>query len=389
MRFATEAMRARRSMTELCQQFGMARPTGYKWVRRFEARGRSGLGDQKRQPRRSPTQVSALHRERIRRARRRWRHWGARKIAAILVREHGRAGAPSERAIGKWLQRMELTVPRRQRRRRGAVVVLPPLTPARYPNHVWTLDFKGWSRTQQGRRIEPLTVRDLFSRYALSIKALPHQQWRLVQREMKRLFRRYGLPEIVRTDNGHPFSSSGAAGLSRLSAWWVSLGIRLERIQPGHPEQNGSHEQFHAELKAEATQPPSTTLRAAQRRWRRWQQRYNQERPHQALGMKTPATLYRKSRRRWKKKAAIRHPKSWPQRRVRRHGEIKWQGRLRYIGEALIGQRVALDLIQPHQTNVYFANVLLGQLHAADAGGLRPAAYVRPASATPNPDAKV
>jgi transposase InsO family protein len=388
MRFVIEAIQARRKMTQLCQEYGISRRVGYKWVQRFQAEGRRGLRDKPRVALQPPRRLSPLWLGRIRRARRKRRHWGARKIGALLRREHGVEGAPSERVIGKWLQRLGLTTARRRRRRWGAAVLRPPLTPAFWVNHVWTADFKGWWLTQGGQRVEPLTVRDLFSRFALTIKALPRQSWRLVQREMRRLFRRHGLPEIIRVDNGHPFGSCGAAGLSRLSAWWTSLGIGVEHIAPGHPEQNGSHEQFHAELKAEATQPPSTTLRAAQRRLRRWQRQYNQERPHQSLGMKTPASVYYAGGRARKKRATVTYPKAWPQRRVRRHGEIKWQGRLRYIGEAFRGGRVALESIQPDQTNVYFANVLLGQLHAADAGGLRPAAYVRPASATSAPNAK-
>jgi putative transposase len=358
-------------------------------VKRFRAEGRRGLRDKTRAPLQSPRRLSPLWLGRIRRARRKRRHWGARKIRAILRREFGAVGAPSERTIGQWLQRLKLTVPRRRRRRRGATVILAPLTRPRRAYHVWTADFKGWSLTQKGQRVEPLTVRDLYSRYVLTIKALPSQSWRLVQREMRRLFQRHGLPEIIRTDNGHPFGSKGPAGLSQLSAWWTSLGIRVERIAPGHPEQNGSHEQFHAELKAEAMQPPPTSLRAAQRRWRRWQRQYNQERPHQSLGMKPPGSFYRHSRRVWKKRGEAKYPQSWPQRRVRRHGEIKWQGRLRSIGEALIGQRVGLKPMGLDQANVYFYNVLLGELHASDAGGLRPTAYVRPASEPPTPNTKV
>jgi len=389
MRFVIEAIRARRTMLELCQQYGISRPVGYKWVRRFQAEGRRGLRDRRRTPLRSPRRLSPLWQRRIRRARRRWRHWGAQKIGEVLRREHGASGAPSERAIGQWLRRLKLSVPRRRRRRWGAALQLPGLTAAVRANQVWTVDFKGWYLTRQGQRVEPLTVRDLFSRYALTIQALPSQKWRLVQREMKRLFRRHGLPEIIRADNGHPFASKGPAGLSQLSAWWTSLGIRVEHIAPGHPEQNGSHEQFHGELKAEATQPPPTTLRAAQRRLRRWQRQYNQERPHQSLNLKAPSSLYRPSRRIWKKTIKVVYPKTWPQRRVRRHGEIKWRGRQRFIGEALIGHRVALQSLGLDQTNVYFCDVQLGELHQADAGGLRPTAYVRPASAPPDGKAKV
>jgi len=182
MRFATEAIRARRTMTELCQQYGISRQVGYKWVSRFKADRRRGLGNQRRDPVRSPRRLSLLWQGRIRRARRRWRHWGAQKIGAILRREYGASKAPSERVIGKWLKRMELTMPRRRRRRLGAAVTRLELTPARRANHVWTGDFKGWFLTRQGQRVEPLTVRDLYSRYALTIKALPSQKWRPVQR---------------------------------------------------------------------------------------------------------------------------------------------------------------------------------------------------------------
>ena len=251
------------------------------------------------------------------------------------------------------------------------------------------MDFKGWSLTLGGQKVEPLTVRDLFSRYALTIKALPSQKWRLVQREMRRLFRRHGLPEIIRTDNGHPFGSRGPAGLSQLSAWWTSLGIGVEHIAPGHPEQNGSHEQFHSAIKAEVMQPPPATLRAAQRRLRRWQREYNQERPHQSLALKSPGSIYRNSRRAWEKAGQVKYPANWSQRRVRRHGEIKWQGRLRSIGDALMGHQVGLKPVGSDQVNVYFCNVLLGELHSSDVGGLRPAAYVRPTSEPPASNAKV
>jgi transposase InsO family protein len=354
-------------------------------VRRFKAQGRRGLRDRKRRPLKSPRRLSLLWQRRVRRLRGKRRHWGAKKLWAILRREHGRADAPSERTIGRWLQRLKLTAPRRKRRRWGAVVERAPLTQPSRAHPVWTADFKGWSLTLGGRKIEPLTVRDLYSRYTLTIKALPSQDWRPVQREMKRLFRRHGLPKIIRVDNGHPFGSTGPAGLSSLSAWWTSLGIAVEHIAPGHPEQNGSHEQFHGEIKSEITQPPAATLRAAQRRFRRWQKEYNQERPHQALGLKCPAGLYRKSPQTWKKSEEAIYPKTWAQRRVRGHGEIKWQGRLRKIGEALIGYRVGIKPVKADQVNVYFYNVLLGELHSSDVSGLRPTAYVRPTSESTDP----
>src|SRR6185436_5218947 len=210
--------------------------------------------------------------------------------------------------------------------------------------HVWTVDFKGWFRTQDGGRVEPLTVRDLFSRYLLTIRLLPDQRWEPVQRIFLRLFRQYGYPSVIRMDNGQPFGSSGALGLSRLSAWWTALGIRVEFIAPGHPEQNGGHEQMHRVLKAETTRPASRHPRAQQRRTDRWVWAYNQIRPHEALGQKLPAQLYR-GRPTRTRQVALKYPAGWDVRRVRSNGQIKWRGRKRFIGEAFVGYPIGLKLV--------------------------------------------
>jgi hypothetical protein len=243
-------------------------------------------------------------------------------------------------------------------------------------NHVWTVDFKGWFKTADGQRVEPLTVRDLFSRYILGIRLLPDQQWWRVRAVFIRLFARFGKPKVIRADNG--FGSNGPAGLSRLSAWWTALGIRVEFLEPGHPEQNGAHEQMHREFKADLTQPPSSRTRAQQRRIDRWITYYNQERPHEALGGHTPAQRYCPARaQRCPVVPALIYPAPWEVRRVRSNGQIRWRGRLRFIGEPFVGLKVGLKPIRGRSRFVYLARVLLGELRATDAGGIRPAKYER------------
>jgi hypothetical protein len=195
------------------------------------------------------------------------------------------------------------------------------------------------------------------------------------------LFGRYGQPKVIRADNGGPFASNGPGRLSRLSAWWTALGIRAEFIDPGHPEQNGAHEQFHRLLKAETTKPVSSTRRAQQRRINRWLSTYNLKRPHEALGQRPPADFYRAGRGSKAKRLAkhtYTYPAGWSVRRVRSNGQIRWQGRLRFIGEAFIGHCVGLKRISGQEQEVYFRWVLLGVLRCSDPGGLRPAAYARP-----------
>jgi hypothetical protein len=238
------------------------------------------------------------------------------------------------------------------------------------------VDFKGWFRTGDGQRIEPLTVRDLFSRYLLVVCLLKDQSWVPVRRIFIRLFREKGYPDIIRVDNGQPFGSTGSLGLSRLSAWWTALGIRVQFIAPGHPEQNGGHEQMHRVLKAETTRPASQNRRSQQRRTNRWTRTYNQVRPHEALAQRPPAEIYhpKESQRRV---IALNYPKGWQVRRVRSNGEIKWRGRKRFIGEAFVGYPVGLKGQDGGQWEVRFAKLLIGQLWDSDTGGMRPSRYAR------------
>lgn len=376
LEFVKLALQAQQTMSRLCRRFGWSRKSGYKWKRRFEEEGARGLRDRTRRPHRSPQQTAAGWLTRIRRLRRQHRSWGSRKLRARLGKQYPGQGPPSARTIGHWLRRMKLNVRGRRRSRRGPQIQPKGLTQARRSNQVWTVDFKGWFRTQDGRRVDPLTVRDMFSRYVLTIRLLADQKVGPVRREFRRLFGENGYPTIIRVDNGSPFASTGAAGLSQLSAWWTALGIRVEFIAPGHPEQNGAHEQMHRVLKAETTRPTSRHRRAQQRRTTRWVGDYNAIRPHEGLQQRTPTEVYR-AQPGPARRLALSYPRRWAVRRVRSNGQIKWRGRKRSMGEAFVGYPVGLKPSGPDQCTVYFAGLLIGELRESDLGGMRPARYVR------------
>jgi putative transposase len=377
LKFVKLALMAQQSMARLCRLFGISRKSGYKWKARFLQEGRRGLEDRTRRPHRSPTRTSCRWLTRIRRLRRKHRSWGSRKLASRLRKKYPGQRAPSARTIGKWLKRLQLQRRARRRSRLGPSLKRRALTAARWSNHVWTVDFKGWFRTQDGRRVEPLTVRDLFSRYLLSIRLLEDQSWKPVQRIFAKLFRQYGYPVAMRMDNGSPFGTKGPAGFSRLSAWWTALGIRVEFIVPGHPEENGAHEQMHRVLKAETTRPSSVHRRAQQRRTDRWVQTYNEIRPHEGLKQRVPAEVYRRGRQRPRRGVSLKAPRGWMVRRVRSNGQIKWLGRKRFVGEAFVGYPVSLKSLTQDRSGVYFAGLLIGELWESDAGGIRPAKYAR------------
>lgn len=374
-------LRREHSVSGLCRSLGISRKTAYKWLRRFTEGGRRELKDHSRRPQRVPLRMRRKWIERIAQARRRYRHWGPKKIQTCLLRQYGQA--PATATIARWLQRLQLTTPRRRRPRKACWIKLAQLTSARAPNQVWTADFKGWFRSGDGQRLEPLTVRDLFSRYVLVVRLLPNQRWQPTQAVFRQLFQRYGLPQVIRTDNGGPFASTGPAGLSRLSAWWTTLGIRVEFIRPGHPEENGAHEQMHRRLKAETARPPAPTRQGQQHRLTGWVKNYNHIRPHEGLGQAVPASKYQKSRNPLPRhKRLLKYPDRWLQRQVRSNGEIKWHGRKRFIGEAFVGQRIGLKPLQPGVQAVYFSTLLIGHLHEADLGAMRPAVYHRQMTTT-------
>jgi transposase InsO family protein len=365
----------RESVSALCRGWRISRQSAYKWWRRHQAAGIEGLREASRAPRRQPRKLTAKWSERIAAVRASHPRWGAKKLRVQLRREHPRVKLPAVSTIGAELRRSG-QARGRARRAAGPEVLWEPKLRARCANDVWTVDFKGWFRTGDGRRCEPLTVRDLASRFGLCAQVLGGTRLGPVQARFVKVFRRYGLPRVIRCDQGVPFAGSGPALLARLSAWWVSLGIRVEFSRRARPGDNAAHEQWHREMKAEAANPPAATVQAQQRRQDRWLRQYNQERPHEALGQRVPAAVYRSSPRRYEGSRPADY--GGQRRRVRPGGEIRWQGRRRFVGESFEGFCVGLRKASPGVWRVYFYKILIGELHDSDRMGLRSARYRRP-----------
>jgi putative transposase len=232
----------------------------------------------------------------------------------------------------------------------------------RYCNDVWTIDFKGWFFTGDGRRVQLLTVRDLASRYLLAAQHLQRVDERSVSRCLRRLFGQYGQPKAIRVDRGAPFCGDGPRHWSRLSIEWICLGIAVQITRRARPQDNGAHEQMHRVLKADTAKPPAASLRVQQRRTDRWRRWYNDVRPHEALQQQPPAQLYRPTPRSAKPPAWM-YPSDWPTLLVDRRGHICWRGKRRQIGRAFFAQRIALRP-RKYGWDVYFGTYLLGTLHA-------------------------
>ena len=375
--FVLEVQKQEKSFAALCRGFSISRKTGYKWWERFRELGLQGLGEKSRRPQRSPRASEQKWGRKVIELRERYPWWGPKKLRAKLIARHGAGGVPAASTLGAMLVRAGL-VRGRRRRKAGPTMEHPRLTQAQESNQVWAVDFKGWFRTGDGRRCDPLTVSDLASRYLLCCRALSAQSFEQVRPVLEKLFIQYGLPRTIRVDNGSPFASRGAGGLSRLSVWWMRLGIAVEFIAPGHPEQNAIHERMHRTLKAETVRLAARSLRKQQKRFDAWRRYFNLERPHEALGQQAPALHYQGSQRIYRGLGAEPvYPSDYGRRRVRSNGEIKWRGRKRFLGEAFVGQLVGLKQIGTDRHEVYFMERLLGALHEADVGGLRPTAYVR------------
>jgi transposase InsO family protein len=370
--FVLEAERKHMSVAELCRRYGISRKTGYKWIGRYMSEGLDGIRGRSPQPHKCPHKTSQQWEVRIVLERLNHPSWGPKKIREVVKKQGCGGKIPAASTIGDILKRAELV--RSRRRRSRSTNIRGPLTEAKYSNHVWAVDYKGWFRTQDGMRCEPLTVSDVYSRYVVEVRALRNQSHEEAREVFERVFEEYGLPQVIRSDNGSPFASRGAGGLSRLSVWWILLGIKPEFTAPGHPEQNGIHERMHLTLKGEATRPASTNLGSQQRRFDRWRREFNEKRPHEAIAMKTPSEKYTKSSRIYRRgvKEDIKYPQGYEVRRVKKNGEIKWRGRRRYIGEAFKGVTLGLKQVEEGFNQVYFGSILLGDLYEIDYKGLRP-----------------
>jgi transposase InsO family protein len=358
--FIADWLRDEWTMTELAERYRISRKTAYKWVDRYEQAPADGLADRSRAPHRHGRAIDAATTAAILDLRRQHPRWGPKKLRAILVERQPDQPWPAASTMGDALRRAGLSAPRR--RRRYPVPLTAPLAAAAAPNDVWSADFKGWFRTADGHRCDPLTVADACSRFVLCCRITgPHA--RGVRPWFERAFREYGLPAALRTDNGPPFATRGAAQLSQLAVWWLKLGIQLDRIDPGHPEQNGRHERFHLTLQEETTSPPARTVREQQRRFDRLQREFNEERPHEALGQRPPARVYVASPRPYP--ARLEDPwydATHQVRRVKRTGQIKWAGDYVFVSEAVRGELVGVAETEGGDWTVRFMHLELGRI---------------------------
>jgi len=348
--------------TELALKYGVSRKTVAKWIDRHRSEGWAGLADQSRAPHHHPNAVGPAVEQLLLELKARWPLWGAPKLRQKLLDTLGPTACPAESTISEILRRHGLS--RQAKRRRRAVPSEAPLGHCVEANQIWCADFKGWFRTQDGNRCTPLTITDGHSRYLLRCQGLGGSTgWLTVKPLFIEAFREYGMPVSIRTDNGPPFATATLGGLSVLSVWWLRLGIGLERIEPGKPQQNGRHERMHRTLKEATAKPPRSNLRTQQQAFDRFREEYNHHRPHEALGQKPPAEFYAKSERQYPERLPEPrgYPDDWQKRVVREAGQIKWKGKNVSLTQALWGEQVGLKPVGDGRWVVYFESLELGE----------------------------
>jgi len=361
LRFVFEYERDEQTMAELCASFGICRDTGYVWLRRYRQDGVEGLLELNRAAKRHPNQPCAPMEQAVIDLRQAHMRWGPRKLKRILERDQPGRRWPATSTVGEIVKRAGLVVPRRKRRRTEPYS--EPLAHAVESNRVWCADFKGWFRSGDGTRIDPLTITDACSRYLLRAQAVEKTDTERVRAIFEAAFREYGLPQTIRTDNGAPFASSAVGGLSRLAVWWIKLGIVPERIEAGHPEQNGRHERMHRTLKQELR--PAQDWRGQQRELDRFRYDYNHVRPHEALGMQTPASVYEPSPRAYPERLPeVEYPDTMLLRSIKSQGCFRWKKHDVLLSEVLWGETVGLLPVDDGCYTVYFAHMPLALFDA-------------------------
>ena len=360
VQFISDYQRQLFSMTELCERYRVSRKTGYKWIRRYAAAGVAGLTERSSRPLHSPQATADTVVDAIVALRKRRPTWGGKKIVGVLREREPTWALPAVSTANDILKREGLVVTGRRRRPvRHAGYQPPPVTA---PNQVWTADFKGQFRTRDAQLCYPLTICDAYSRFVLRCDALVAPTTADTLDRFRRAFSEYGLPDRIRTDNGEPFAAASLGRLSRLSVWWIRLGIHPELIAPASPYQNGAHERMHRTLKAETTRPPAQNLGAQQQRFRCFRHRYNVDRPHEALGQRPPARLYRASTRPVPRVLApLVYPGHWEIRRVHDPGVMSWHSRNIVISTVLIGEDIGLEPIDDGEWDLHFGPVRLGR----------------------------
>src|SRR5258705_1639108 len=360
--FVADVRRAQESMTTLCARYGISRKTGYKWCARYQEAGPAGVVDHWPCPCTSPTATGGAVVTALLALRGHHRTWGGKKLVAVLARRRPELPPLAASTAAALLKRHGCI--RRPRRPSARGHPGRPTMTMGAPNATWTADFKGQFKTGDGRYCFPLTVADGATRYLLACRALTSVRTSEARPVFERLFRTYGLPERIRSDNGVPFATTALARLSSLSVWWIRLGIRPELIEPGHPEQNGRHERMHKTLKAESTRPPAGARAAQQRAFDRFRTEFNEERPHEALGQCTPASQYEVSPRIYSSRLVpLEYPAHCEVRRVSRNGGIRWHNHWVNVSHVLGDEYIAFEEIDDALWQVSFGPIALGRFH--------------------------
>jgi transposase InsO family protein len=347
-------------MTDLCARYGISPKSGYKWLARFADEGRRGLADRSRAPHTCPHQMPGVVAQLLVAARGGHPSWGPRKLLDWLRPRHPELGWPAPSTVGDFLKRRGLVQRRRRRRPPFHPGVVPPTTTA--PNDLWTADFKGHFKTGDGVYCYPLTIADQHTRFLLACQGLLSIKGNGARQAFTAAFRDYGLPAAIRTDNGVPFATTGIHGLSRLNVWWIQLGIQHQRIRPARPQENGAHERMHKTLKAGAIRPPRGSLPAQQRAFNRFRQEYNEERPHETLHGRTPASRYGPSPRPFpERRPPPEYPGHFLVKRVTSGGTIRFKRKLLFIANPLRHLWVGLEEVNDGIWALYFHRVLLAR----------------------------
>jgi putative transposase len=366
------------TVTELADQFGISRKTAYKQLERFRADGITGLNDRSRRPARSPLATSEDLVKAVVACRHEHPRWGPKKLHRVLTKRHPARAWPAVSTMALILKREGLAHGTPRAVHRAADPTRPPFVAATAPNVVWTLDFKGQFRTGDTRWCYPLTIMDRYSRYLLECRHRDGPTTAGVKAAFIGVFREVGLPQYLHSDNGEPFVGHGLAGLSDLAVWWLRLGIWPELGRPAHPEDNPEHERMHRTLKADTARPPAASGPAQQRRFTRFRQEYNWDRPHEALGLRVPGEVYTPSPRPYPPHLPeVTYPGHYEVRRVSSCGRIKWDGEVLFLSTVLRHQPVGVEEVDDGVWDLFFGPARLGRFdqrtwHLVGARHLRP-----------------
>jgi transposase InsO family protein len=362
-KFIRRMFEKKESFTELCKEFGISTKTGYKWKERLIKYGWSGLCDQSRRPRSNRKEIPEEIVLKLIKIKTQKPNWGSYKILKVFTNNNPNDRPPALSSVERIFEKAGLREKRKRKKHLPSVRIQNRITPKK-PNDVWTVDFKGWWYSNKKEKVNPLTVRDEYSKYILCITVVEKGDISCVQNEFRKLFKKHGLPLCIRSDNGPPFACRfNSLGMTKLSAWWMSLGIYLDRIDPGCPYQNGAHERMHRDMKKELEGQIDGSLNEHQKVFDQWREEYNTERPHEALGMKCPSDYYMNSERKYDPEITdIEYPQRYKVRKVNDRGFFNYDKKRCFIGNPFAGYSIGLRVGQDKKTEIWFDKFRLGYL---------------------------